>query len=458
MLISEQVEAKWHGSNRKHFESRGLIYTSVGNVFTVSINDLSPQSHFKVKLKCDYCNEPFEMQYDRYLKSKKSIFLDKDCCNKCIDIKKEEVRNIRKEKVKYIEINDFFEENNCLLLTKSIEYIGFNQQLEFICNNHCEEGIQNFSWKKARLEKYLCSYCFNKDNVLEQINGNTKINKRKIVNKRKTSLKYEDVEIQFSSRNLILLDEVYINNRSPLKYMCKNHPEEIQETTYASLQGSKYCCKFCSIESRCSKQRLQYETVKVAFEKYGFQLLDTNYKNNVSNLKCICMHHPNEFLYISYSNLISDNHGCKFCSYERKIGANNCNWNGGISNIYEYVRSKITRWKKDSMKSSSYKCVITGNKFDVIHHLYSFHKILGEALFELGLDIHENISKYADGQLTSLVDKVMEIHYNYPLGVCLSDEVHKKFHFTYGQKNNTAEQFEEFKKNYYLNTDSVVAI
>jgi len=51
--------------------------------------------------------------------------------------------------------------------------------------------------------------------------------------------------------------------------------------------------------------------------------------------------------------------------------------------------------------------------------------------------------------LKLLVDKCLEIHYRHPLGVCLEERYHAKFHEEFGYGGNTEEQFYEFLDNYY---------
>ncbi len=83
-------------------------------------------------------------------------------------------------------------------------------------------------------------------------------------------------------------------------------------------------------------------------------------------------------------------------------------------------------------------------KFDSIHHVYSFDNIVKDTLYETKLPLYENISSYTALELKQLIDKCLEIHYRYPLGVCLTEEIHKNFHELNGYGNNTIEQFEEF--------------
>jgi len=150
------------------------------------------------------------------------------------------------------------------------------------------------------------------------------------------------------------------------------------------------------------------------------------------------------------------NGSCKYCgreriskkASERQIGENNHSWQGGITSLCEYLRNNIINWKKDSMKNCNYKCVITGEKFNVIHHLYSFNKISKEVLEETNLPIYKEINKYSDEQLEQLKKVNLELHYKYGLGICLSKKIHDLYHSLYGD-NNTPQQFEEFVQRYY---------
>lgn len=123
----------------------------------------------------------------------------------------------------------------------------------------------------------------------------------------------------------------------------------------------------------------------------------------------------------------------------------------GYYTLINYIRMNITEWKKKSMEASGYKCVLTGGNFDDIHHQYSFNSILEETLKVTNMDDRESIDDYTDEELKFVLDTFKSIQDTYPLGVCLSKEVHKLFHKIYGYGNNTPEQWEEFKLNYNNN-------
>ena len=133
----------------------------------------------------------------------------------------------------------------------------------------------------------------------------------------------------------------------------------------------------------------------------------------------------------------------------QRFGELNPNYKGGISALYQELRRNIKQWKLDSMENCNYKCFLSNNRFDHIHHLYSFESIVKDTLEETGLPLHENISWYTQDELQKLIDKCLEIHYRHPLGICLQEKYHLKFHAEFGYGNNTPEQFYEFIENYY---------
>ena len=100
------------------------------------------------------------------------------------------------------------------------------------------------------------------------------------------------------------------------------------------------------------------------------------------------------------------------------------------------------------MKSCDYKCVLTGDKFDNIHHLYGFNLILRDVVNEIGFELKDTTGGYTDDDLEVLVNRIILEHQKHPLGVCLRRDVHILFHSLYGAGDNTVDQFEEFRDRY----------
>lgn len=130
MLLTEFVMVKWHGSNRKWYESRGYIFTKLGDKFEVKIEDLSKGCHIPVLVKCDDkdCKSPFlkPMPWQRYLNN---IRENSDYyCVKCANKVKLSTR------LSYKEVRDYVEGlngNGCKLVSKN--YDGSAHRLIYTC-------------------------------------------------------------------------------------------------------------------------------------------------------------------------------------------------------------------------------------------------------------------------------------------------------------------------------------
>lgn len=118
-----------------------------------------------------------------------------------------------------------------------------------------------------------------------------------------------------------------------------------------------------------------------------------------------------------------------------------------FSNFKDVFRKCIGSWKQKSMEQCNYKCVVSGRNFDHIHHLYSFATICQEALSEMNIDLTQPFTIYQD-KMEMIIEGFVSIHNSYPLGVCLSKEIHNEFHKRYGNRNNTPQQWENFIKSY----------
>ena len=130
------------------------------------------------------------------------------------------------------------------------------------------------------------------------------------------------------------------------------------------------------------------------------------------------------------------------------VGKYNGKWRGGVTKLYDELRSELKEWQRESMINCNYKCVLTNMDFDAIHHLHPFSDIMDECFELLNLDIRPLVKDYSEEEFEQIRDMIKSLHNKYGLGVCLRSDVHKLFHDLYGYTKNTKEQFEEFKLNY----------
>lgn len=118
------------------------------------------------------------------------------------------------------------------------------------------------------------------------------------------------------------------------------------------------------------------------------------------------------------------------------------------NSLIKYIRKNIFKWKIDSIKNCGFKCILTGERFDCIHHIHGFNLIYEEMVNSSNLVIKDDISLYTNEELTNIVKCFNNIQNKYPLGVCLTKDLHILFHSIYGYGNNTEKQWSEFSYNY----------
>lgn len=138
---------------------------------------------------------------------------------------------------------------------------------------------------------------------------------------------------------------------------------------------------------------------------------------------------------------------CPKCKIENISGENSKRWNGGVTEIYYVLRKAIKPWMIDSFINGDSKSIISGiKKNKVVHHLYPFYRIVEESFDLCGIEKKNKLSDYSFDDLFDLKVKCLELHYKHGLGVVLTKEEHDLFHKTYGIKDTTPEQFDDFVK------------
>lgn len=121
----------------------------------------------------------------------------------------------------------------------------------------------------------------------------------------------------------------------------------------------------------------------------------------------------------------------------------------GYRYLGDFVHRNDAEWKKNSASKCGYKCFITGASFDEIHHLYSRNSIIADVCRKYGISDKWDINIAPQNERDEFLRLYREEAAQYPLGICLAEDVHKKFHNLYGYGNNTVAQFKDFVQSFY---------
>lgn len=338
-------------------------------------------------------------------------------------------------------------------------------------------------------------------------------NQRSDIQEKTSKTRREDFNIvkkAFDNKGLILVstEKDYKNDRSRLKFICKNHEQYgIQETNYQNVKSQKHCCGYGGNEAGGLLNRLDGQKVYDDFVKQGFipQFEPKEYINRSQSLPYLCKKHKDKGIqYRQYGNL-KHTEGCEFCSRERsskklmldenivfdyfrergliipkdevyqgkdlpinficpnhaheiqkvayhglkntKVPCKFCREENNLEKISRSVRSVLTWWRKASKKVCKNKCILTGIKGNIeIHHQYQLDTILKEALSNLNIELK---LKYSGEEIIKIKEETNRIHKEHYLGVCFNKKLHQLFHTKYGKNNCTKEMVDEFIKDYF---------
>lgn len=125
-------------------------------------------------------------------------------------------------------------------------------------------------------------------------------------------------------------------------------------------------------------------------------------------------------------------------------GSLNGNWQGGVTNLYQELRSDTKDWFKESMEFCGYKCVITNGEFDNVHHTTAFRDIVDQVFELTEIEVRPKVCDYEEDEFKELRSTLKDLHSVYGYGACVNKDVHKLFHDNYGYTNFSPFDFLDF--------------
>jgi len=104
IVPGQMIEVKWGSRNKEYYERLGYKYTHIGDVFTVSAEDLKDNVNTEIQVTCEHCRNSFYISKFRFthkIKSSKSIY-----CQRCRYIKQVQQKAEQTKHYDVVQIHD----------------------------------------------------------------------------------------------------------------------------------------------------------------------------------------------------------------------------------------------------------------------------------------------------------------------------------------------------------------
>ena len=261
----------------------------------------------------------------------------------------------------------------------------------------------------------------------------------------------------------------FVKAKQKIECKCRVCGHEWSPIPSSLLQGTG--CRVCRMKEQIESQTKTHEQFMQEFNDIKannchlahIELLG-KYKNEKTKIKAKC-HYCNKEWCATPRNLLKGS-GCPYCkgrfvSQYRKnnnlwcgennprhinpmCGKDNPNWKDGATSLYRELRSETRDWFIETNKYFDWRCALTGEKFDNVHHLVAFKDILNEVLDVYELERRKTIGDYSEEEQLLIKDGIRQLHKKYGYGVSLCEPVHILFHRLYGYESCTKFEFLEF--------------
>lgn len=258
------------------------------------------------KIELDYKNYINIKSYNIKFKNNKYYvyILDNENYQYCITY--DVLRNSKRRNLK---LRRFFG-NNIYTLDNIRNFLIQNNKNFQLVSKECSSATEKIIWKCNEHENFIMSW-----NCVKNGKGCPTCGKISSSNIRKNSIDY--VKSKFEEKNLILMTDEYINNETPLAYICKQHKEEgIQYISFGSLisnRGCRYCAKEnCRLLQTKTQEQFEKEVYSIFLDKYK---VIGKYINSTTHIEVYC-NNCNESFFIAPKHLLNG-HGCSICSISR---------------------------------------------------------------------------------------------------------------------------------------------
>lgn len=181
VVITKNVEIKWNGRNRLHFESKGYGPYMHNQPFIVPVEDLMETSPIKIEVKCDVCGSITLKKYNQYIVAISEVNFDVCKNGDCQNVKREKVMMFRHGCRNASSIDGVKEKKEATNLARyGVVNPMFNEKvkLKLVASNIEKYGVpyhtQTQQWKDKIKSQSLIKYGLNHHSQLEEVKSKIK--------------------------------------------------------------------------------------------------------------------------------------------------------------------------------------------------------------------------------------------------------------------------------------------